>query len=138
MRPWAEPGVLAVEGSKHRRFAFAALDRVGHHVDQDLDTQDVAQQDEFLAVVIAKLARTRQVVASGQEFAVLQLHVLDEAVQVLDQRCHDFALARRHVPVLAEAADHHVGDVVLVNDAHGVLLRTGCFDVVSGRRGLTV
>ncbi|MOA40716.1 hypothetical protein D3C78_1626140 [compost metagenome] len=66
-------------------------------VDQHGDAKGVAEQDELLAVLGAHLPGLGQEGDCLFPFGLGQLHVLDEAVEVLDQRRHDGAQARVYV-----------------------------------------
>ncbi len=117
--------VFAVERPQNGGLTFAAVDRVRQHVDQNLNTKDIAQQNELLTLVITSLASTSQIVAGGHELAVLQFHVFAESVQMRDQRCHDFALARVDVAVFSKCRNDDVGDVVDRNDTHKMSSSSG-------------
>jgi len=99
-----------VKRSEHGRFGRALGLAVTDQIDHHRHAERVREQDEFLPLVAAHLAGFGQDFDRLEPFGLGQLDLLDEVVQVLDQRQHDPpqpGVGRRR-----EAGQHSRRDVV--------------------------
>jgi hypothetical protein len=91
--------------------------------------EDVGGEDELLPLLVADLPGAREPVHRGQPLRFGEPHLTGEVVQVAHQSRHQLGQAR----VLRGGPSLHreVGDVVLGDQLHGILLRSGA---TGGRR----
>ncbi len=63
-------------------------------IDEHRDAEHVGQKDELLARIRACLPGAGQEIDGNAPFRLGQLHILDEGMQVADERGHDAGKAR--------------------------------------------
>ena len=78
-----------MERTEHGRFGRALGFPVADQVDHHRHPERIGEQNEFLAFVAAHLAGFSQNLDRMEPFGLGQFDLLDELVQVLDERQHD-------------------------------------------------
>ena len=103
----ARRGLHHVERAEHRRLGRSSPGAVVDRLHEHRDPEDVGQQDELLPHVVAHLAGAGEERDRGAPLLLGQLHVLDECMQVVDQRGQH--LPEPRVRGTGEAGGDHLG-----------------------------
>ena len=109
-------GILYIERTLHRGLRCAFGKSMIDSVHQHGNTQRVGQQNKFLPLVGAQLARAREIFDGLFPFGFGWFDVAHKIVQVLHQAGHD--LLEPRIGGVLVAIDYRGRDVVLVKISH--------------------
>ena len=114
---------LDVERPQHGRRRRGRVEPVVHLDDEHRQPEDVGGEDELQPLVVADLPAAGEPPHGGHPLGLGQPHLPGEVVQVADEGGQELGGPR--VACGGPAIDGEIGDVVLGDQLHGILLAVG-------------